>query len=97
MSALQSFAHPSVLPKDHAFSVLCTKREHELPATPRVSGCFLSYFCLVGEPINHEAWQWFYHVVGEGRCTLVDTWWQTGKRHPSGSVEGPEHWQVAGG
>ncbi|NWI63742.1 ACS2L synthetase, partial [Todus mexicanus] len=31
----------------------------------------------VGEPINNEAWQWFYHVVGEGRCTLVDTWWQT--------------------
>ncbi|NWQ82375.1 ACS2L synthetase, partial [Columbina picui] len=31
----------------------------------------------VGEPINHDAWQWFYHVVGEGRCTLVDTWWQT--------------------
>ncbi|KAM9273156.1 acetyl-coenzyme A synthetase 2-like, mitochondrial [Cariama cristata] len=31
----------------------------------------------VGEPINSEAWQWFYHVVGEGRCTLVDTWWQT--------------------
>ncbi|NXJ97710.1 ACS2L synthetase, partial [Corythaixoides concolor] len=31
----------------------------------------------VGEPINHEAWQWFYQVVGEGRCTVVDTWWQT--------------------
>ncbi|NXW43162.1 ACS2L synthetase, partial [Nyctiprogne leucopyga] len=31
----------------------------------------------VGEPINNEAWQWFYQVVGEGRCTLVDTWWQT--------------------
>ncbi|XP_050749079.1 acetyl-coenzyme A synthetase 2-like, mitochondrial [Gymnogyps californianus] len=31
----------------------------------------------VGEPINNEAWQWFFHVVGEGRCTLVDTWWQT--------------------
>ncbi|NXS99021.1 ACS2L synthetase, partial [Jacana jacana] len=31
----------------------------------------------VGEPINNEAWQWFYNVVGEGRCTLVDTWWQT--------------------
>ncbi|NXX48213.1 ACS2L synthetase, partial [Tricholaema leucomelas] len=31
----------------------------------------------VGEPINNEAWQWFYHVVGEGRCTLLDTWWQT--------------------
>ncbi|XP_059696766.1 acetyl-coenzyme A synthetase 2-like, mitochondrial isoform X2 [Haemorhous mexicanus] len=32
----------------------------------------------VGEPINKEAWQWFYQVVGEGRCALVDTWWQTG-------------------
>ncbi|XP_072121764.1 acetyl-coenzyme A synthetase 2-like, mitochondrial isoform X2 [Mobula birostris] len=31
----------------------------------------------VGEPINHEAWQWYHNVVGEGRCTLVDTWWQT--------------------
>ncbi|KAI4875905.1 hypothetical protein NFI96_021479 [Prochilodus magdalenae] len=31
----------------------------------------------VGEPINHEAWEWFYNVVGEGRCPLVDTWWQT--------------------
>eukprot|EP00079_Xenopus_tropicalis_P035955 XP_017949726.1 PREDICTED: acetyl-coenzyme A synthetase 2-like, mitochondrial isoform X2 [Xenopus tropicalis] len=32
----------------------------------------------VGEPINHEAWEWFHDVVGEKRCTLVDTWWQTG-------------------
>ncbi|MDD3019430.1 MAG: acetate--CoA ligase [Alphaproteobacteria bacterium] len=31
----------------------------------------------VGEPINHEAWLWYYHVVGEGRCPIVDTWWQT--------------------
>uniref|UniRef100_A0A8C7CSC3 acetate--CoA ligase n=1 Tax=Oncorhynchus kisutch TaxID=8019 RepID=A0A8C7CSC3_ONCKI len=31
----------------------------------------------VGEPINHEAWEWFYNVVGDGRCPLVDTWWQT--------------------
>ncbi|MCG2841392.1 acetate--CoA ligase [Sandaracinobacter sp. RS1-74] len=31
----------------------------------------------VGEPINPEAWEWFYHVVGEGRCPIVDTWWQT--------------------
>lgn len=31
----------------------------------------------VGEPINPEAWEWFYHVVGEGRARLVDTWWQT--------------------
>jgi acetyl-CoA synthetase len=31
----------------------------------------------VGEPINPEAWEWFYSVVGEGRCPIVDTWWQT--------------------
>ena len=31
----------------------------------------------VGEPINPEAWEWYYNVVGEGRCPVVDTWWQT--------------------
>ena len=31
----------------------------------------------VGEPINPEAWEWYYHVVGEGRCPIVDTYWQT--------------------
>jgi acetyl-CoA synthetase len=31
----------------------------------------------VGEPINVEAWQWYYHLVGKKRCPLVDTWWQT--------------------
>ncbi len=31
----------------------------------------------VGEPINHEAWEWYYTVVGEKRCPIVDTWWQT--------------------
>ena len=31
----------------------------------------------VGEPINPEAWLWYYNVVGEGRCRIVDTWWQT--------------------
>jgi len=31
----------------------------------------------VGEPINPEAWEWYYHVVGQGRCPIVDTWWQT--------------------
>uniref|UniRef100_A0A2K6FJJ4 Acetyl-coenzyme A synthetase n=1 Tax=Propithecus coquereli TaxID=379532 RepID=A0A2K6FJJ4_PROCO len=31
----------------------------------------------VGEPINYEAWEWLYRVVGDSRCTLVDTWWQT--------------------
>ena len=31
----------------------------------------------VGEPINPEAWEWYYHVVGDDRCPVVDTWWQT--------------------
>jgi acetyl-CoA synthetase len=31
----------------------------------------------VGEPINPEVWEWYYHIVGEDRCPVVDTWWQT--------------------
>jgi acetyl-CoA synthetase len=31
----------------------------------------------VGEPINEEAWEWFHHNIGKGRCPVVDTWWQT--------------------
>ncbi|HFB54347.1 MAG TPA: acetate--CoA ligase, partial [Hellea balneolensis] len=31
----------------------------------------------VGEPINPEAWLWYYHIIGEDRCPIVDTWWQT--------------------
>ncbi|XP_007904225.2 acetyl-coenzyme A synthetase 2-like, mitochondrial [Callorhinchus milii] len=31
----------------------------------------------VGEPLNSEAWEWYYKVVGDGRCPVVDTWWQT--------------------
>ena len=31
----------------------------------------------VGEPINPEAWKWYYDIVGEGRCPVIDTWWQT--------------------
>lgn len=31
----------------------------------------------VGEPINEEAWEWYHHHVGKGRCPVVDTWWQT--------------------
>ena len=31
----------------------------------------------VGEPINPEAWEWYYHVVGNSQCPIVDTWWQT--------------------
>ena len=31
----------------------------------------------MGEPINPEAWEWYHRVVGDGRCPIVDTWWQT--------------------
>jgi acetyl-CoA synthetase len=31
----------------------------------------------VGEPINPEAWMWYYNVIGKGKCPIVDTWWQT--------------------
>src|SRR4029078_11421571 len=31
----------------------------------------------VGEPINPEAWRWYYDVIGDGRCAIVDTYWQT--------------------
>ena len=34
----------------------------------------------VGEPINPEAWDWYYHIVGSGKCPIVDTWWQTETR-----------------
>lgn len=34
----------------------------------------------MGEPINQEAWEWLHKVVGDSRCTVVDTWWQTGER-----------------
>ncbi|MGA2638334.1 acetate--CoA ligase [Methylocella sp.] len=43
-------------------------------ATSRAS---LRILGSVGEPINPEAWDWYYRVVGDGRCPIVDTWWQT--------------------
>ena len=43
-------------------------------ATDRSS---LKLLGTVGEPINPEAWRWYHEVVGEGRCPIVDTWWQT--------------------
>ena len=45
--------------------VTCTSRES------------LKILGTVGEPINPEAWEWYYHVVGNGRCPIMDTWWQT--------------------
>ncbi len=43
----------------------------------RTSRSTLKLLGSVGEPINPEAWEWYYHVVGGGRCPIVDTWWQT--------------------
>lgn len=43
----------------------------------RASRASLRILGTVGEPINPEAWQWYYQVVGDSRCPIVDTWWQT--------------------
>ncbi len=43
----------------------------------RTSRNSLRLLGTVGEPINPEAWEWYYRVVGDGRCPIVDTWWQT--------------------
>ena len=43
----------------------------------RTSRTSLKLLGTVGEPINPEAWKWYHRVVGDGRCPIVDTWWQT--------------------
>ena len=51
-------------------------REGEAPVQ-RTSRESLRLLGSVGEPINPEAWEWYFHVVGDSRCPIVDTWWQT--------------------
>ncbi|MCF7749325.1 acetate--CoA ligase [Bacillus subtilis subsp. subtilis] len=51
-------------------------REGDAPVT-RTSRASLRLLGSVGEPINPEAWRWYYEVVGDSRCPIVDTWWQT--------------------
>ncbi|MFQ6006740.1 MAG: acetate--CoA ligase [Woeseia sp.] len=51
-------------------------REGDEPVR-RTSRESLRLLGTVGEPINPEAWEWYYHVVGDDRCPIVDTWWQT--------------------
>jgi len=51
-------------------------REGELPVK-QWSRQSLRLLGSVGEPINPEAWEWYHRVVGDGRCPVVDTWWQT--------------------
>jgi acetyl-CoA synthetase len=51
-------------------------REGDAPVT-KTSRASLRLLGTVGEPINPEAWLWYHRVVGEERCPIVDTWWQT--------------------
>jgi acetyl-CoA synthetase len=51
-------------------------REGEAPVK-KTSRASLRILGSVGEPINPEAWLWYHNVVGDGRCPIVDTWWQT--------------------
>ena len=51
-------------------------QQGDAPVT-RTSRKSLRLLGSVGEPINPEAWEWYHRVVGDGRCPIVDTWWQT--------------------
>ncbi|MBL8565990.1 MAG: acetate--CoA ligase [Hyphomicrobiaceae bacterium] len=51
-------------------------RDGDAPVA-KTSRASLRLLGTVGEPINPEAWEWYHRVVGEGRCPVVDTWWQT--------------------
>jgi acetyl-CoA synthetase len=51
-------------------------REGDEPVK-RTSRASIRLLGTVGEPINPEAWEWYYNVVGDRRCPIVDTWWQT--------------------
>jgi acetyl-CoA synthetase len=57
-----------------AIRALMQKGNDPVKATSRKS---LRLLGSVGEPINPEAWRWYHEVVGDGRCPIVDTWWQT--------------------
>ena len=57
-----------------AIRALMAHGDHWLEHSQRSS---LRILGSVGEPINPEAWQWYYQVVGQQRCPIVDTWWQT--------------------
>jgi acetyl-CoA synthetase len=57
-----------------ALRTLMREGNNYVTATSRAS---LRLLGSVGEPINPEAWEWYYRVVGEERCPIVDTWWQT--------------------
>ena len=57
-----------------AIRALMREGDHHVTSRSRKS---LRLLGSVGEPINPEAWRWYFEVVGEGRCPVIDTWWQT--------------------
>ncbi len=57
-----------------AIRALMSQGNEPVTSTSRAS---LKLLGTVGEPINPEAWEWYFHTVGEDRCPVVDTWWQT--------------------
>ncbi len=57
-----------------AIRALMREGDEPVKKTSRAS---LRILGTVGEPINPEAWEWYYRIVGDGRCPIVDTWWQT--------------------
>ncbi len=57
-----------------AIRALMREGDHHVTSRSRAS---LRLLGSVGEPINPEAWRWYFDVVGEGRCPIIDTWWQT--------------------
>jgi len=57
-----------------AIRALMAQGDEPVKTTDRSS---LKILGTVGEPINPEAWEWYYNIVGDARCPIVDTWWQT--------------------
>jgi acetyl-CoA synthetase len=57
-----------------AIRALMGQGNQPVDSTSRTS---LKLLGTVGEPINPEAWEWYFNTVGDGRCPIVDTWWQT--------------------
>ncbi|WP_379922323.1 acetate--CoA ligase [Erythrobacter sp. R86502] len=57
-----------------AIRALMREGDHHVTSRSRAS---LRLLGSVGEPINPEAWRWYFDTVGEGRCPIIDTWWQT--------------------
>ena len=57
-----------------ALRALMVRSDEFVDSTNRES---LRILGTVGEPINPEAWEWYFRVVGRSKCPIVDTWWQT--------------------